>query len=47
MTPDAQPIGDLIVRVMLDIIARQTDPREQRAMLDIMRKDGWIPAEVA
>lgn len=44
---DAEPIGETIVRVMLEIVNAQTDPRERAAMLAIMRKDGLLPAEAA
>jgi hypothetical protein len=38
-----ETLGDVLTRVMLDIIAHQTDPREQAAMLAIMRADGHLP----
>lgn len=47
MIPDAEPIGETVIRVMLEIVKAQPDPREREAMLAIMRKDGWIPAEAA
>lgn len=44
---DAEPIGETIVRVMLEIVKAQPDPREREALLAIMRADGLLPAEAA
>lgn len=41
----AEHISETIIRVMLEIVAAQPDPAEQAAMLEIMRKDGWLSAE--
>lgn len=38
-----EPLTDTLTRVMLQIALDQPDPREREAMLDIMRKDGWLP----
>lgn len=40
--PASENIGDLLLRVMLDLIKRQPDPVERAAMLDILKKDGWL-----
>lgn len=44
---DARPVSDLFVEIMLAIALNQTDPKERAAMLEIMRKDGWLEGEAA
>lgn len=38
--PLACPLLDLLVRIAL----AQRDPADRDAMLEILRKDGWLPA---
>lgn len=47
MERDAQPIGDVFARVLFDIAMKQDDPADRAAMLDIMRKDGWLVEDAA
>lgn len=35
-------ISELLLRVLIDLAMRQPDPAERAAMLDILRKDGWL-----
>lgn len=37
-----EPLGDTLLRVLVAIALKQPDPRERDAMLDILRKDGWL-----
>lgn len=41
-TPPARTLSDVLRDIMIEIALRQTDPAERDAMLEIMRKDGWI-----
>lgn len=38
-------LSDLCALIMLRIVEAQTDPAEKAAMLEIMRKDGHLPAQ--
>ena len=40
--PRNETLGDTLLRVMLAIAAKQPDPKERQAMLDILKKDGWL-----
>lgn len=38
-------LSEILRGIMLDIAMLQPDPAERDAMLEIMRKDGWLPQE--
>lgn len=39
---DPRPMSAVLTEIMLAIALRQPDPKERAAMLEILRKDGWI-----
>lgn len=43
-TPGNQPetLGDVLLRVLIDLAMRQPDPAERAAMIQILRQDGWL-----
>lgn len=40
--PAQETLGETLLRVLVDIANRQPDPAERAAMLDILKKDGWL-----
>lgn len=45
--PVPETLGDTLLRIMVEIALRQPDPRERDAMLEILRKDGWLKDKAA
>ena len=39
---DPESLGAVLLRVLIDLALRQPDPVEREAMLEILRKDGWL-----
>ena len=33
----------LLLHILIDLALRQPDPADRDAMLEILRKDGWLP----
>lgn len=40
-----KPLSEILRDIMLAIALNQPDPKEREAMLDIMRRDGWLPKQ--
>lgn len=39
-------LGDLCLDILLRLALMQPDPAEREAMLQVLRDDGWISADV-
>lgn len=37
-----ETLGETLLRVLVDLALRQPDPADRAAMLDILKKDGWL-----
>lgn len=37
-----ETLSDTLLRIMVEIALKQDDPAEREAMLEILRKDGWL-----
>jgi len=40
--PAQETLGDTLLRILIEIANRQSNPADREAMLDILRKDGWL-----
>lgn len=40
--PDKNPLGALLLRVLIDLAMRQPDPADRAAMLEVLKQDGWL-----
>ena len=41
----SKPLHDTLTRVLLDLALRQPDAADREAMLETLRRDGWIPRD--
>ena len=37
-----ETLGETLLRVLIDLALRQPDPADRAAMIDILKKDGWL-----